>query len=215
MAEMPTRVVAGRGGMSRRDLLKVLGIGVPGVVLVAGCTPSPVGSFPAPDHNVSDPLPFLDGVIAGDPLPDGAVVWTRVSPPADGSPVGVLWSVSEDPTFATVAAGGVVTAEAAGDHCVHVRVDGLQPDRWYWYRFEANGAASRAGRLRTAPAPGAAPDHLRFAFASCQQLNPSWFVAHRAAAAEPDLAFFMHLGDYVYVSDGGTITLGNYRDLYH
>ena len=42
--------------------------------------------------------------------------------------------------------------------------------------------------LRTAPAPGASPDRLRYAFASCQQINDSWFVAHRAAAVEPDHA---------------------------
>jgi len=52
------------------------------------------------------------------------------------------------------------------------------------------------------------------AFASCQQITDSWFVAHRAAAAEPELDFFMHLGDYVYVSDTGTLTVGDYRDAY-
>ena len=31
---------------------------------------------------------------------------------------------------------------------------------------------------------------------------------------EPDLDFLMHLGDYVYVSDGGTITLDDYRNRY-
>ena len=107
-------------------------------------------SFPAPDHSVPDPAPFLDGVIAGDPLPDGAVIWTRVEPPLDGSPVGVMWSVADDSSFASVVAGGVTTAAADGDHCVSVLVDGLGSDRWYWYRFEADGAASRIGKLRTA-----------------------------------------------------------------
>jgi alkaline phosphatase D len=102
---------------------------------------------------------------------------------------------------------------------VHVAVAGLDPDRWYHYRFEAAGPdgtqmVSRAGRLRTAPAPGSSPERLRYAFASCQQINDSWFVAHRAAAAEPGLDFFMHLGDYVYVSDTGTVSLGDYRDVY-
>ncbi len=213
MAGYPERVVAGRGGMSRRDLLRALGIGVPGAYLLAGCAPSVSPTFPSPNHADPDPVPFVDGVIAGDPRPDGAVIWTRVQ--AGPGPVGVLWSVATDPSFATVVAGGVVTAEASGDHAVHVLVDGLQSDRWYWYRFEADGSASRTGRLRTAPAPGATVDSMRFAFSSCQQLNPSWFVAHRAAAAEPDLDFFMHLGDYVYVSDTGTQTLDDYRDVYH
>ncbi|MFN8051104.1 MAG: alkaline phosphatase D family protein [Acidimicrobiales bacterium] len=215
MAEFPTRVVAGRGGMSRRDLLKVLGIGVPGAYLMVGCTPSPEQTFPAPNHADPDPVPFVDGVIAGDPLPDGAVIWTRLQPAVAGPDVGVLWSVSADPSFATVVAGGVTSAAASSDYSVHVLVDGLPSDSWFYYRFEAEGVASRVGRLRTAPAPGASVDSLRFAFSSCQQLNPSWFVAHRAAATEPDLDFFMHLGDYVYVSDGGTISLGDYRSVYH
>ena len=211
----PSRIVATGRGMSRRDLLKALGIGIPGAIVLAGCTPTVAPTFPSPNHSVADPAPFIDGVIAGDPLPDGSVIWTRVEPPIGGGPVGVLWTVSPDESFTTVAAGGVITAVGDGDHCVSVRVDGLQPDRWYFYRFEADGAASRVGRLRTAPLAGSSPDHLRFAYASCQQLNPSWFVAHKAAAAEPDLAFFMHLGDYVYVSDGGTITLDDYRSVYH
>lgn len=213
MAGHPNRIVAGRGGMSRRELLKALGIGVPGAYLVA-CAPSTSPTFPPPDHDVPDPAPFVDGVIAGDPRPDGSVIWTRLTAPAGGAAVGVLWTVSDDPSFATVAAGGVVTADASTGHTVKVLVDGLQADRWYWYRFEADGVASRTGRMRTAPAPGAAVDHLRFAFSSCQQLNDSWFVAHTAAAAEPGLDFFMHLGDYVYVSDTGTQSLADYRNVY-
>ena len=213
--ERPTQVVAGRGGMSRRDLLRVLGIGVPGAYLLAGCVPSVAAEFPAPDHNSPDPAPFTDGVIAGDPLPDGTVIWTRLVPPVGGAPIGVLWSVATEPTFANLAAGGVATATADHDHCVSVRVSGLESDRWYWYRFEADGVASRTGRLRTSPAPGSSPGSLRFAFASCQQINPSWFVAHRAAAAEPDLDFFLHLGDYVYVNDTATRSLDDYRSVYH
>lgn len=216
MAGYPDRVSAGSGrGMSRRDLLKALGVGVPGAVLLGGatsCVPAPDPSFPPPDHSVPDPAPFVDGVICGDPRPDGAVVWTRVEAPSP-APVGVLWSVATDESFATVVAGGVVSAEAAHDHTVHVLVDGLDADSWYFYRFEADGVASRVGRLRTAQAAGAPVDHLRFGFGSCQQLNPSWFVAHRAAAAE-GLDFFMHLGDYVYVSDGGTLTVDDYREVY-
>lgn len=212
--EFPTRVAARRGEMSRRELLTLLGIGVPGAYLLAGCVPEVLPTYPSPDHSVPDPSPFVDGVIAGDPLPDGAVIWTRVERPASGAPVGVMWSVSADAGFATAAAGGVAVADESGGHCVHVLVDGLEPDRWYWYRFEAEGVASRVGRLRTAPSAGAPIDHLRFAFASCQQLNDSWFVAHTAAAAEPDLDFFMHLGDYVYANDSSTLTLDDYRAVY-
>lgn len=215
--ERRVRAVDGRG-MTRRELLAGLGFGA-GVVALGACTvptPSPEPQLPPP--GVPDPLPFPDGVIAGDPAPDGSVIWTRIAAPSGGADVPVLWSIAEDPSFATVVTGGLVLATAATGHGVTVAVDGLSPDRWYHYRFEVpgqpGGGVSRTGRLRTAPAPGSSPDRLRFAFASCQQLSGSWFVAHRAAAEEPALDFFMHLGDYVYVSDTGTLSLQQYRDTY-
>jgi alkaline phosphatase D len=55
---------------------------------------------------------------------------------------------------------------------------------------------------------------LRFAYASCQQRNRSFYSAHRAIAAEPGLDFFMHLGDYIYVHDSLTVTLDDYRERY-
>jgi alkaline phosphatase D len=213
-----TRVRAAGRGLSRRELLGALGFGAGSVVLLNGCVmPAPADDPPRPPAGVPDPVPFVDGVMAGDPRPDGTAIWTRLEVPPGTGDVGVMWSVAEDPGFTTMVAGGLVTAGAAGGHAVTVPVSDLAPDRWYWYRFETSAGApvgpaiSRAGRLRTAPAPGSSPDHLRFAFGSCQQINDSWFVAHRAAAAEPGLDFFVHLGDYVYVSDTDTLTLDDYR----
>jgi alkaline phosphatase D len=213
-------VSGGSRGVSRRDLLRGLGFGVGATVVLGACavpTPAPVPPLPPP--GVPDPAPFLDGVMAGDPAPDGSVIWTRVVAPAGAADVAVLWTVADDAGSTSLRAGGLALATAATGHTVTVPVGGLEPDRWYHYRFEAAGpggeqVASRAGRLRTAPAPGSSPAGLRFAFASCQQLNDSWFNAHRAIAAEPDLDFFMHLGDYVYVSDSGTQSLQDYRDVY-
>ena len=156
---------------------------------------------------------FPDGVKSGDPRHDAGVLWTRVEPPPGGGPATVLWSVAEDPALEQVVRGGTATADAASGHAVKVAVDGLLPDRWYHYRFEHGGAVSAVGRLRTAPAPGARPDRLRYAFASCQQRNDSFYVAHRAIAQE-GVDFLLHLGDYVYVSDGGTLTLDDYRGVY-
>ena len=213
-------VVAGGRGVSRRDLLRGLGFGVGATVVLGSCTvPSPAPEPPLPPAGVPDPAPFLDGVMAGDPAPDGSVIWTRVAAPADGSDVAVLWTVADDAGFTSLRAGGLALATAANGHSISVPVVGLPADRWYHYRFEAAGptgeqVASRIGRLRTAPAPGSSPDRLRFAYASCQQLSGSWFNAHTAAAAEPDLDFFMHLGDYVYVSDTGTLTVDDYRGVY-
>lgn len=222
-------VLVGRRPVSRRRFLELLaGMGVGAAVLpLAACSDDGGGGGDGASGAATTSVPsappapegyrpaWPDGVIAGDPLPDGAVVWTRLEAPGDGGEVGVLWEVAADEAFATVAAGGVVPATAEGDHTAKVRVEGLEPDRWYWYRFTVGDTSSPVGRLRTAPGPDATPDRLRFAFASCQQRGSSLYVAHRAAAAEPDLAFFLHLGDYVYVSDDGDLTLADYRARYH
>jgi alkaline phosphatase D len=157
---------------------------------------------------------FPDGVKSGDPRPDAGVLWTRVAPPPGGGPATLLWTVAEDAALQQVVAGGTVGTDAASGYIAKVEVEGLVPDRWYHYGFEHAGAASPVGRLRTAPAAGARADHLRFAFASCQQRNDSYYVAHRAIAQE-GVDFLMHLGDYVYVSDGGTLSLDDYRGVYH
>lgn len=153
---------------------------------------------------------FPDGVKAGDPGPHGSVVWSRVTAPLDGSDVQVLWTVGEDAALQQVVRGGVTTARAADGHMIKVKIGGLASDRWYYYRFEVPGAVSTTGRLRTAPRRGSQPDRLRYCFACCQQRNPSYYVAHRAIADE-NVDFLMHLGDYIYVSDFGDITLDQYR----
>jgi alkaline phosphatase D len=83
-----------------------------------------------------------------------------------------------------------------------VEVAGLEPARTYYYRFHAGGVSSQPGRTRTAPAPGAAPERLRLAYASCQQYEQGWYGAYRHMAAE-DLDLVVHLGDYIYESSWG------------
>ena len=221
MADSGRSIDAAHGrGMTRREMLVGLGFGVGAAVVVSGCvvpTPAPTPRLPPP--GVADPDPFVHGVMAGDPAPDGAVIWTRVLAPLAITSVPVLWTVADDAAFTSIRAAGLVVAGSDSGFGVSVRVTGLDPHSWYHYRFEAPDSSgtqtvSRSGRLRTAPAEGSEPDRLRFAFASCQQINDSWFNAHAAAAAEPDLDFFMHLGDYVYVSDTGTLTLQDYRNTY-
>jgi phosphodiesterase/alkaline phosphatase D-like protein len=34
---------------------------------------------------------FPDGIMAGDPRPDGAVIWTRVAPPGDAPATELAW----------------------------------------------------------------------------------------------------------------------------
>jgi alkaline phosphatase D len=191
------------GGIDRRDFLRAL------VAAGAGSLVASVLGSPRAARAASLDV-FPDGVKSGDPLPDGCVLWTRVPAPADGSFVPVLWLVAEDPGMKRVVRGGIAAATADVGHSVKLRVAGLRPDRWYHYAFNAQGESSPIGRLRTAPAPDTLPDRLRYAFASCQQRNDSYYVAHRAIAND-GVDFLMHLGDYIYVSDFGDLTLADYR----
>ncbi len=179
-----------------------------------GGASSTTGGSTAPALPAGYTASWPDGVIVGDPRPDGTVIWTRLGRPQGGEDLGVLFEVAEDDSFSTIAAGGMVTAGAEGFHTAKAVVDGLEPDRWYHYRFMVGTDSSPTGRLRTAPRPDSSPERLRFAFGSCQQRNDSLYVAHRALAAEDDVAFFVHLGDYIYASDGGDLTLDDYRSRY-
>jgi len=199
-------------GMSlkRRTFIAMLGASGAAVALKPTWFDLPADAAATP----VDPA-YPHGIAAGDPRPDGSVIWTRVDPTADaGGGVEVLWEVATAADFATIVASGSTTATAGTDHTLKVLVEGLGSDAWYAYRFTYDDEVSRTGRLRTAPAAGSSPEQLRFAFSSCQQITRSIYVAHAAMAAEEGLDFFVHYGDYVYVSDGGTQTVDDYRNVY-
>ena len=187
--------------VSRRTF--VAGAGAAGAALALRLTGS---AFAKPRLATN---PFTLGVASGHPLPDGVVLWTRLAPdPLTGggmadAPVMVDWDVASDDGFKRIVQRGRARAVAQFAHAVHVEVQGLEPDRWYWYRFRAEGASSPIGRTRTAPAPTAVPERLRFAFASCQHYEQGFFTAYRHMAAD-DLDLIVHLGDYIYESSWGT-----------
>lgn len=147
--------------------------------------------------------PFSLGVASGDPTPDRCVIWTRLAPDAfaplggmDGTRTNVQWEVAHDDGFSRIVRQGTYTASPELGYSVHVDVEGLDPDRWYHYRFMSNDAVSTVGRLRTAPSPGSATQ-LDFAFASCQNYEQGCFTAFEHMADE-DLDLVAHLGDYIY-----------------
>ncbi|MEN9404388.1 MAG: Alkaline phosphatase precursor, partial [Verrucomicrobiota bacterium] len=53
--------------------------------------------------------------------------------------VEVAWEIAADEGMTRVVRRGVATASSAWAHSVHVEIEGLEPDRWYWYRFMAGG----------------------------------------------------------------------------
>jgi len=146
--------------------------------------------------------PFALGIASGYPHPQGMVLWTRLAGDYGPHDVPVRWEIAADEGMRRIVASGTASAEAQWAHSARVEAQGLEPDRWYWYRFMAADAVSPPGRTRTAPRPDADPGRLRFAFASCQQYEQGYYGAHRHIAADaPDLVAF--LGDYIYESSWG------------
>ena len=156
----------------------------------------------------SDPklsaYPFSLGVASGDPLADGMVLWTRLAPrplePGGGmgiENVAVSWQIAEDEGMSCVVQSGTATANADWSHSVHVEVEGLRADRWYWYQFKAGGEVSPVGRTRTTPANASLPDRMRFAMVSCQHYETGLYTAYDHLSRE-DLDLVVHLGDYIY-----------------
>jgi alkaline phosphatase D len=148
--------------------------------------------------------PFSLGVASGDPAPDGVVLWTRLAPqpllPGGGMPataVEVSWQIAEDEALTRVVRSGTAVANPEWAHSVHIEVEGLRPDRWYWYQFKAAGEVSPKGRTRTLPPADSMPERLRFAFASCQHFEAGYFTAYDHLVRD-DVDLVVHLGDYIY-----------------
>jgi len=153
---------------------------------------------------------FLHGVASGDPLPDGVLLWTRVTPTAEavpGSGLGpdteVSWTVARDKAFTNVVSRGSLTATAASDHTVKADIRGLEPATDYYFRFSADGTDSPAARTRTAPAADATVSGLRFGVVTCANWEAGYFASYRHLAARNDLDAWLHLGDYIYEYKSG------------
>src|SRR6056297_3479564 len=190
-----------RYGVERRDFLRYIST-VSAIPLLGLRAEGDVTTQPRFSEN-----PFKLGVASGDPEPHGVVLWTRLAPrPLEGGgmpnePIAVQWEVANDEAFADVVAKGSALAMPQLGHSVHVEVEGLQPHRWYFYRFHAGSEVSPVGRTRTAPALDAVPDRLRFAFTSCQHFETGYFNGY-PHMQQDDLDLIIHLGDYIYEYKG-------------
>ena len=139
---------------------------------------------------------FLHGIASGDPTTRGAVLWTRVTPPAGhAAPVAVTWHVSEQGSDTPVETGRI-EARAARDYTVKPEPTKLKPGRDYTYWFEAAGVTSPRGRFRTLP-EGSVTE-LNFAVVSCQLYGGGLFNAYDAIAKLERIDAILHLGDYIY-----------------
>jgi len=184
--------------LSRRGLLLGLGTGTAAMGAGRAALADPVFAE----------YPFQLGIAAGDPSSDGFVIWTRLAPrPLEigngmpSAPMPLKWEVATSPGFGTIARSGEVIARPELAHAVHVEVEGLEPNREYFYRFIAGRERTATGRAKTAPEAGAATAQARFGVVGCQAYEQGFYTAHRKAAEER-LDFIYCYGDYIYEGRG-------------
>ena len=137
---------------------------------------------------------FTHGVASGEPAANSVLLWTRYAAASDTA---LTAEMSETSDFAKIVGGGNVTATGDRDHTAKLIVSGLEPGRWYFYRFIApDGTTSLTGRTRTLPdGPTGA---FNMALFSCSNLPFGWFNAYAHAAARQDIDLVVHAGDYLY-----------------
>lgn len=151
---------------------------------------------------------FPQGVASGDPKPDSVILWTRIVDPLSFNAdidlrLQVATSKSTSPSSLVVDVP--LTAKAENYNCVRVKITGLEPRRYCWYRFlSVDGSRSSiVGRTRTAPAPDQQVP-VRFAFASCQDYIGRWYNSYLPLLQpeNDDLDFLLHIGDFIYETTG-------------
>ncbi len=137
---------------------------------------------------------FTHGVASGEPGSNSVLLWTRYAAASDTA---LTAELSDTADFERVVAGGSAVATGERDHTAKLVVDGLEPGRWYFYRFVApDGGKSVTGRTRTLPTgPTSA---FTLALFSCSNLPFGWFNAYAHAAARQDIDLVVHSGDYLY-----------------
>ena len=138
---------------------------------------------------------FTHGVASGEPGADRVLLWTRFAGSGEGA--ALRYEVAESLDFAKPISGGDVRAREDRDWCAKAIATGLQPGRWYYYRFVGpGGEISSVGRTRTLPVGKV--DRFRMAVFSCSNLGFGWFNAYRHAAEDGAFDAVVHLGDYYY-----------------
>lgn len=146
---------------------------------------------------------FPQGVASGDPRDTSVVFWTRcIAATGSAKRISVRLEVATSPDFATTVASVPLRALDSFDFTVRAKVTGLLPKTRYYYRFVAGRDVSITGATRTAPSPTDANSRVRFAWFTCQDWSVNHWQAMVLMAAETDLDFVVHVGDYIYETVG-------------
>ena len=154
--------------------------------------------------------PFSLGVAAGDPSPDGFVIWTRLAPEPLAehggmamAPMPVSWEVASDERLRDDRRARRGSGAARARPRVHVEVAGpparpalLVPLPGRRRAQHQRPGADPAARRRPAPRRCASASPAARAY------DDGYYTAYRHLARE-ELAFVYHYGDYIYEYRGG------------
>ncbi len=181
----------------RRSILKLIALGSAAAALphaLTGCGDGGADGF------------FPQSIASGDPRPDSVILWTHIEDPwAATEDVSIQLEFSAESNFETLLFSRELIAYHHFAHAVKVKVDKLQPSTYYYYRFKYKGVCSRVGRTKTAPLDSDTRN-IKFAYISCQDYIGRYYnpVAHMLQ--HDDLDFVVHLGDYIYETNGEPIS---------
>ncbi len=183
----------------RRQLFTTAGFGIGGLMLPGG---------EAMAQTLLGMTGFTHSVASGEPGQDSVLLWTRYKPET-GSVAKIMVEVSDTVDFAKIVAGGQMVTGYWRDHTVKITVDGLQPGRFYYFRFIApDGSKSPIGRTKTLPAGKVRQFNL--AIFSCSNLGYGEFNAYGHCAKRTDIDAVLHMGDYIYEYGRGGYDQGDF-----
>jgi alkaline phosphatase D len=178
----------------------VIASGIFLTICLSSCTPEKKSG----DHKLTEPVvtlydttlkPFYHGVASGDPLTDRVIIWTRVTPEDSLADISVKWEIADNENFSPLLQSDSLSTSPEKDYTVKIDVTGLDPGKFYYYRFRALGRISIVGRTKTLAANGV--DSVKLAVVSCANWEFGYFNAFDRIA-DRDVDAVVHLGDYIY-----------------
>jgi len=196
----------GLGGLSRRDLLRGLGLSV----VAAGCNPTWVAATtrqdppsPWPDAEPTDLDAFPEGLMAGPPTQSAMELWSRY---VGSEALALRWSVW---TGAAWEPREDLAVELADGGYVHPLLEGLSPDQPVAAQLVAtSGAASAVVMTRTAPLPEAT-GRVRVLATSCSEFQADGYPALDNALTDGPFDVTLWAGDTIYAD--GAASLDDFR----
>ncbi len=152
---------------------------------------------------------FPQSVASGDPRPDSVVLWTRAyNEEHAGADSALSLEVATDESFTQlVLKQEGLSALAAHDNAIKVKVTNLSPRTTYYYRFvyqhDGETFMSPVGRTKTAPAAGDDVP-VKFVVGNCQDYVGRYYNAWQRLLQLNDdsVDAIIFLGDYIYETTG-------------